>query len=304
MAHDHDHAHHHQATLTQVNKAFITGIVLNAGFVVAEAIAGFATHSLSLLTDAGHNLSDVASLGLSLLAFRLAKMKPTGNYTYGYQKTTILAALTNAVILLIAIGVIVWEAIARMQNPEPLQGSTIAVVALIGIVINSVTAFLFFRQKNDDLNVKGAYLHLAADAAVSAGVVIGGVVMVYTGWYFLDTILSILIAVVIFISTWKLLKQTLRLSLDGIPDHIDRMEVEQAILKVPGVVSLHHMHIWAISTNKNALTAHLIIHADEAAGEIKKTVRHNLEHLKIDHCTLETETRGTTCADTDCSVTL
>src|ERR1043165_4806677 len=192
MAHEHSHSVHshgysHAVTLTSLNGAFVAGIVLNAVFVVIEAITGFFTHSLALLTDAGHNLSDVASLGLSLLAFQMTRMKRTDKYTFGFHKTTILAALFNAVILLIAIGGIALEAFQRINNPEPMPGGTIAIVAFIGIIINSVTAYLFYRQGQKELNVRGAYLHLAADAAVSLGVVISGIVIIYTRWFWIDT---------------------------------------------------------------------------------------------------------------------
>ena len=301
MSHDH-HDHHHAPVLTQISRAFVVGIVLNLAFVILEAIVGLATHSLALLTDAGHNLSDVASLGLSLLAFRLAKTKRTATFTYGYQKTTIIAALTNAVILLIAIGGIAWEAIQRLRVTEEVQGGTVAIVALVGIVINAVTAFLFFRQKDADLNVKGAYLHLAADAAVSLGVVIGGIVMLYTHWYWLDAALSIVIAIVIFISTWKLLKQTLRLSLDGVPEGIDLAEITTAALAIEGVTGIQHIHVWAISTSQNALTAHLIIRDYARADAIKQEFRHALQHLDIHHSNLETETAAEIRADDTCGL--
>lgn len=300
--HNHGHSHSHTITLTSVSKAFVIGIALNALFVVIEAVVGFASHSLALLTDAGHNLSDVASLALSLLAFRLAKMKRTDTYTFGYHKTTILAALFNAVILLVAIGGIAWEAIKRINHPEPMQGGTIAIVAFIGIIINSVTAYLFFRQGGKELNVRGAYLHLAADAAVSLGVVISGIIIVYTNWYWIDTVLSFVIAIVIFISTWRLLKQTLRLSLDGVPLDVDLYKVRQAALAVDGVKDIHHVHAWAIGTSRNALTAHLVINDLAKAFDIKKVLRHKLEHLNVHHSTLETELDDGMCSNEHCDV--
>src|SRR6478736_811276 len=260
------HHHDHAPQLTSLNRAFIAGIILNLLFVVVEAVAGFYTDSLALLTDAGHNLSDVASLALALLAFKLAKLKPTETFTYGYQKTTILVALANAIILLIAIGGIGWEAAQRIFKPEPTPGFTIAIVAGIGLFINAFTAFLFFRDKEHDLNVKGAYLHMAADALVSLGVVLAGITIAFTGWYWLDTVISFVIIIVIFISTWRLLKDTLRLSLDGVPHNVDLQKVKAAILKIPGVKDVHHLHIWAISTTQNALTAHLVL-ASETSPE-------------------------------------
>lgn len=299
-----EHLHHdHTPQLTKLNRAFIVGIILNALFVILEAAAGFYTDSLGLLTDAGHNLSDVASLALALLAFKLAKVKATENFTYGYQKTTILVALLNAVILLIAIGGIGWEAIQRLFHPEPTQGKTIAIVAGIGIVINSITAFLFFRDKEHDLNVKGAYLHLAADALVSAGVVLAGIAIYFTNWYWLDSVISFLIIIVIFISTWRLLKDTLRLSLDGVPKNINFPEVLEAITKLPEVKGVHHVHIWAISTTQNALTAHLVLKADSSTQtikEVKDKLKHDLAHLNIQHITLETEFAGEICETKTC----
>lgn len=300
--HEHGHSHSHTVTLKSVSGAFIIGIALNALFVAIEAIVGLATHSLALLTDAGHNLSDVASLGLSLLAFQMAKMKRTEAYTFGFHKTTILAALFNAVILLVAIGGIAWEAIKRISHPEPMQGGTIAIVAFVGIIINSLTAYLFYRQGGKELNVRGAYLHLAADAAVSLGVVISGIIIIYTNWYWIDTALSFVIAIVIFISTWKLLKQTLRLSLDGVPLDVDLEQVRQAALSIKGVKDIHHIHAWAIGTSRNALTAHLVLEDFEKTFEIKNELRHRLEHLNIHHATLETELMNGQCSDEHCDI--
>lgn len=298
---EHNHGHHHTPTLTNVKRAFVVGIILNALFVLIESIVGLSTHSLALLTDAGHNLSDVASLALALLAFRLTKVKANSNYTYGFQKSTILVALINSVILLIAIGGITWEAILRINNPEPIQGETVAIVAFIGIVINSITAFLFFRDKEKDLNVKGAYLHLAVDAAVSLAVVVGGIIMFYTNLLWIDSVLSFVIAIIIFISTWKLLKETIRLSLDGVPHNINNEKIIETIKKTSGVSDIHHIHIWAMSTTKNAMTAHLIVDnnlEEKQIATLKLKIKHDLEHLNIQHTTLETESQN--CHDEDC----
>ncbi|HEY6083226.1 MAG TPA: cation diffusion facilitator family transporter [Chitinophagaceae bacterium] len=300
---EHDHSHHHEPVITQVNRALIIGILLNSLFVIIEAIAGFITHSLALITDAGHNLMDVASLALALLAFRLAKIKSNTKYTYGFRKSTILVALLNAVILLVAIGGIGYEAIQRLMNPHPLEGGVIAIVAAIGILINGFTAFLFLKDKEKDLNIKGAYLHMAADALVSLGVVIAGIVMIYTRWYWLDSAMSFIIMIVILFGTWGLLKDSVRLSLDGVPKDIDVNAVETAMLKVPGVRNVHHVHIWALSTTINALTAHLVIaeNADfEKAGKIKHELKHVLEHLNIQHSTFEMETTEDQCGEKEC----
>lgn len=303
MEQDHSHHHHHEAVVTQVNRALIAGILLNSVFVIVEAVAGFIIHSLSLVTDAGHNLMDVASLALALLAFRLSKIRSNTKYTYGYRKSTILVALLNAVILLIAIGGIGYEAALRLLHPRPMEGGVIAAVAAAGILVNGFTAYLFMREKEKDLNIKGAYLHMAADALVSLGVVAAGIVMIFTRWYWLDSAVSFVIMIVILAGTWGLLKDSVRLSLDGVPKDIDVRAVEAAMLKVPGVRGIHHVHIWAISTTVNALTAHLLIdeHADfETAGRIRRELKHLLEHLNIRHSTFEIETREEQCGEKEC----
>jgi cobalt-zinc-cadmium efflux system protein len=302
MSHEH-HSHHHNIELTQLNRAFIAGIVLNSVFVIVEVAAGFATNSLALLTDAGHNLSDVAALALSLIALRLTKVKPDAQFTYGYSKTTILVALANAVILLIAIGGIGYEAMHRFLHPEPMQGSTMAIVAAVGIVVNTVSALLFLRDKDKDLNVKGAYLHLAADALVSLGVVIAGVIIIYTHWFWLDSAISLVIMVVILFSTWNLLWDSLRLSLDAVPKSVDMDKVKTEVMKIKGISDIHHIHVWALSTQVNAMTAHLIINEGLNSSEeyhLKEAVKHELLHLNIQHATLETERGKGKCEDEKC----
>ena len=289
--HDHAHAHTPAMNGTRVNQAFIWGIALNLVFVAAEFIAGFITHSLALMADAGHNLSDVASLALSLLAFRLAKVTSNPGYTYGYRKSTILISLFNALLLAIVVGVIGYEALRRFSEPHEVQGTPIAIVAAIGIVINAFSAWLFFRDKEKDLNIKGAYLHLAADALVSLATVAAGIVIIYTKWYWLDPALSLIVMVVILFATWGLLRDSLRLSMDGVPKDIDLQELRKAALSVKGVKDIYHIHVWAISTTENALTAQVKVdaHLDAAAtAELKKELRHELEHLGISHATLET----------------
>lgn len=292
MAHDHSH-HNHTLNAADVNRAFIVGIALNFLFVIIEVIVGLSIHSLSLLSDAGHNLADVGSLALSLFAIRMSKVKSNTKYTYGYKKTTILVALLNAVVLLVSIGAIGYEALHRFLNPEPISGTTIAIVAAIGIVINTGTALMFLKNKESDLNVKSAYLHLMSDALVSVGLVIGGIVIFYTNWTWIDPILSILIAATILFSTWSLLSHSLRLSMDGVPHGIDFNHIHQIIKQQKGIKDIHHVHIWAISTTQNALTAHLILEdnlTDEQIAVLKKHIRHELEHENIQHATFETET--------------
>jgi cobalt-zinc-cadmium efflux system protein len=294
----HSHSHGHVMELHSVNSAFIIGIILNMAFVLIEAIVGITIHSMSLLSDAGHNLADVASLGLSLFAFRMMKAKSNTVYTYGYKKTTVLVALLNGAILLISIGAILYESIHKLILPEPLPGKTISIVAAIGIIINTVTALLFFRNKESDLNIKGAFLHLMSDAIVSAALVVGGIIIIYTQWYWIDPLLGILVAVVIVFSTWNLLRDSLRLSLDAVPQGIDLVAVRTAIEKIIGVQDFHHIHIWALSTTENALTGHVVLKKEitmDDQEKIKNEIKHRLLHLNIQHVTLETETENQAC---------
>ena len=295
MSHEHSHQHSHAINAESLNKAFIIGIVLNLAFVVIEFAAGFWFDSLALLSDAGHNLSDVVSLVLALLAFRLAKVKANERYTYGYKKSTILVSLLNAVILLVAVGAIVIESIHKLSNPAVVPGGAIAWVAGVGVLINAFTAFLFMKDKEKDLNVKGAYLHMAADALVSVGVLVAGIVISRTDWYIIDPIIGLIVAVVILISTWNLLHDSLRLTLDGVPTSIDSQKVVEAIRALPGVDDVHHIHIWAISTTENALTAHIVLKQPESMQEVKPLIRHRLEDFGIGHATLEFEVPGEHC---------
>lgn len=301
------HEHHHTPIINSdaLNRAFIVGIILNLLFVLVEFGTGFWYNSLALLSDAGHNLSDVVSLVLALLAFRLAKIKANAQYTYGYKKGTILVSLLNAVILLLAVGAIIIESIQKLTHPQAVQGNAIAWVAGIGVIINAVTAFLFMKDKEKDLNVKGAYLHMAADALVSIGVLIAGLIINKTGWYIIDPIIGLVVAIIILFSTWHLLHDSLRLTLDGVPANIDSKKVIQTISSIPGVCSLHHLHIWAISTTENALTAHIVLKLPEEMEEVKHHIRHRLEEFGIGHATLEFEIPGEHCeakcnCKTDC----
>lgn len=287
---EHSHSHAHEINVESLNRAFYIGIGLNLIFVFIEAIYGWIYNSLSLLSDAGHNLSDVASLILSLIAFKLLKRKATEEFTYGYRRATILASFTNAILLIIAVGFIIFEAIGRFLNPQPLEGGVMAIVACVGILVNGFTAWLFLKDKEKDLNVKGAYLHMFADALVSLGVVIGGVIIIFTDWYWLDALLSIIIGVVILVGTWSLLTKSLKLSLDGVPENVNPQKVKEEILKIPGVEDFKHVHIWALSTTENALTAHIRVHENLSLQEIEKVkseIKHKLEHLFIQHSTLE-----------------
>ncbi|MBO0934438.1 cation diffusion facilitator family transporter [Fibrella aquatilis] len=288
--HNHEHAHSHTPVITSVSRTLIIGAVLNIVYVVVEFGMGFYTQSLALMADAGHNLSDVAGLLLSLLAFRLAKVKSSRTFTYGLRKSTVLASLANAVLLLVAVGGILLESVQRFRHPEPVAGGIVAWVAALGIVVNAASALLFFRQKDHDLNMRGAYLHLLSDALVSVAVVVSGVVIGYTGWFWLDPAMGLIVALVILVGTWRLLTDSLRLSLDGVPVNINLADVQAEIAGVAGVEKVHHVHIWAMSTTENALTAHLVLQpglTPDQVTAIRKKVRHELEHQGITHATLE-----------------
>ena len=274
----HHHEHNHQ--LTSLNKAFIIGITLNIAFVIVEFGVGFYYNSLGLLSDAGHNLGDVASLVLAMLAFRLQKVHPNSRYTYGYKKSTILVSLLNAVILLVAVGIIIAESVDKLFHPVSVDGSAIAWTAGVGVVINALTAWLFMKDKDKDLNVKGAYLHMAADALVSVGVVVSGIIITYTGWSIIDPIIGLGIAVIIIVSTWGLLHDSLRLSLDGVPVGIDAQKIQQLIMEQPGVENCHHLHIWALSTTETALTAHIVIDNITQLEEVKQHIKEALEEAE------------------------
>jgi cobalt-zinc-cadmium efflux system protein len=299
VAHDH---HHHEISPVKATTAFIFGITLNFLFVLIEVVAGLYIHSLSLLSDAGHNFADVVMLSLSLLAYRLTKVSSNQNYTYGYRKSSIIVALFNAMVLMLSIGAIVYEAIHRLITPQPLPGTTIAWVAGIGIIINSVTAFMFLRDRKKDLNIKAAYLHLLSDALVSLVLVIGGIIIHFTNWFWIDAALSIVVAFTILFSTWKLLKESLRLSLDGVPADMNLQEVKNAAAKIKGIEEIHHIHLWGMSTTENALTAHIVIDANsklDDAEKIKHDFKHALEHMNIQHVTLEIESSDKNCESED-----
>ncbi len=303
--HSHGHSHHHHdhaPKLDHLNTAFIAGIILNSAFVIIEVVMGLATHSLSLLTDAGHNLSDVAGLALALLAFKLTKVNSTSKYTYGYKRSTIIVSFFNAVILFVAVGFIGYEAIIRFMHPETVAGGTMAWVAFIGIGINAFTAWLFVKDKDTDLNVKGAYMHMAIDAIVSFGVVISGLIIYFTGLYWIDSAVSLIIAIVILKGTWSLLIDSLRLEMDGVPKEMNLDKIRAELLKGKGVRDVHHMHVWALSTTENALTAHVVIDPAfiKSFDDIKNDLRHRLEHLDIIHSTFEPEFSDEDCKQQDC----
>jgi cobalt-zinc-cadmium efflux system protein len=310
MAHDHsheghdhhDHAHglagHHHPAPADFNRAFLIGIVLNTGFVAVEAWYGWQVNSLALLADAAHNLSDVAGLLLAWMAALATRVRPDARHTYGWQRASILAAFTNAVLLLLAMGSLGWEALQRLGAPEPTEGWTLIAVAGIGIVINTATALLFLRGGEHDLNVRGAFLHMAADALVSLGVVIGGALYLWQGWAWLDPVISLGIALVIVAGTWGLLRQSLHLLFDGVPEHVDLPAVQAWLAARPGVARVDDLHVWAMSTTQIALTAHLVMPQGPPGDAFLREASAGLrEHFGIAHVTLQTasETLQTPC---------
>ncbi len=295
MTHRHGHLPR-DPQLASLNRAFLIGIALNVSFVVVEFIAGVWYGSMGLLSDAGHNLSDVASLLLALLAFRLARVRATPRYTYGFKKSTVLISLLNSLILLIAVGVIVAESIGRMLHPEPIEGGAIAWTAGIGVAINGFTAWLFMKDRKHDLNIRGAYLHMAADALVSVGVLVSGLVIARTGWTIVDPIVGLIVAVVIVASVWSLTRDSLRLSLDGVPAGVDVDDLERRMSQVEGVEAVHHLHVWAISTTENALTAHVVLADPCLLVCVKPKLKELLAEAGIVHVTLECETLSEHCS--------
>jgi cobalt-zinc-cadmium efflux system protein len=286
MGHDHDHAP------TSLDRAFGIGVALNLAFVAIEATYGFRAHSLALVADAGHNLSDVLGLLLAWGAAALGSQRPSPRRTYGLRRTSILAALANAILLLIAVGAIAWEAVRRLQQPEPVASGIVIAVALVGIGINTATALLFMRGRKQDLNIRGAFLHMAADAAVSAGVVVAAVLMQRTGWLWLDPAVSLGIAAVITIGTWDLLRDSVNLALDAVPEGIAPDQVEAYLAGLPGVLAVHDLHIWGMSTTHVALTAHLVKPEVGNEDQLLADTCHELhDRFGIEHATLQIERR-------------
>ncbi len=292
------HNNHHE--VTSLNTIFVLCIVINLAFVIIEAGVGFAYHSLGLLSDAGHNLSDVFSLLLSLFAFRMSQYHSNQHFTYGYKKSTVLVSLVNAIILLIAIGAIFIESIYKFKQPETISGEAISWTAGIGILVNGITAWLLMKNQKHDLNVRGAFLHMAMDTLVSIGVVISGIIIIYTGFTIIDTLISLAIAIIILLSTWKLLKESLFLSLDAVPENIDINAIEQIISHSPGIESWHHLHIWAVSTTENAATVHIVINDISNIEEIKWKLKDSLHQQGIQHVTIECETADSICKEKTC----
>lgn len=303
MTHSHEHAHDHHGHDGHVHgglghvhapadfgKAFAIGVTLNAAFVIIEVVYGLSSKSVALLADAGHNLSDALGLGIAWAAVVLARRRPTSRFTYGLGGTSILAALFNAVFLLVVVGGLTWEAIQRFSQPEPVGGKTVMIVAACGIVVNGFCAWLFASGRKGDLNVRGAFMHMAADALVSLGVVVAGFVILMTGWHWIDPAMSLVINVVIVWGTWSLLTGSLTMSLNAVPAGVDMIEVKAFLLGLPGVSTLHDLHVWSLSTTETALTCHLVIPEGPPSDEMLFHAAEKLrENFEIGHVTLQPE---------------
>lgn len=303
MEHGHTHAEHSHdhspPDLSSINRAFYIGIALNAAFTAIEFILGYMHNSLALIADASHNLSDVASLLISLIGMKLAQKAATRAYTYGYKKASILASLINAILLVVVLIGIIKSGIARLSNTPEVPGEIIIITAGVGVLINTLSAFLFAKGRKNDINIKGAFLHLMIDAIISVGVVVSGIAIYYTGYNIIDPMISFVIAAAILLTTWGLLKESLKLTMDGVPKDINLSEIKETIKNKPGVVDVHHIHVWALSSTENALTAHIIMEGQEISTQkvdaLRKEIKHDLEHMKIGHATIEFETEAFRC---------
>lgn len=286
--HHHHHSHSHEPR--NYNRAFAIGISLNVIFVIVEFVYGTLANSLALIADAGHNLSDVMSLVLAWGASRLAQSQPTLKRTYGLRRATILASLASAFLLLLALGGIAWEALGRLSNPKQITGTVVIMVAAIGVVINAVTAYLFFHDQKHDLNIKAAYLHMAADTVVSLGVVLAGLIILVTGWLWVDPVVSLVVVSVILIGTWGLLQDSINLSMDAVPEGIDLADIKNYLISIDSIIDVHDLHVWALSTTENALTVHLISSDDKINNDRLHRLQHHLQQeFGISHVTVQIE---------------
>ena len=293
----HDHYPKHPQAQINYRKAFAIGIALNVSYVAVEAVFGLCAHSLALVADAGHNLSDVLSLLLAWGASEFGQSKPSKRFTYGLRSSSILASLANAIILLIAIGAIAWEAFQRFSQPQEVPAVTVMVVAGFGVLINAATALLFMRGRHRDLNIKGAFLHMAADAGVSLGVVLAGLAIKLTGQYWIDPAMSLVIVAVIAIGTWGLLRESIRLALLAVPEGVELERVEHYLASLPDVTAVHDLHIWPMSTTQTALTAHLEMPNGSGGDEFLHNVcQHLHDEFRIEHCTIQIEQNAKACS--------
>ena len=296
--HHHGGVHHHHLPPDHMTRAFAVGIALNIVFVVIGVVAGFIAHSTALLADAAHNLGDVLGLAMAWGATVLARRARTARRTYGLRRTTILAALANGGLVLFAIGGVVWEALHRLRGPHEVDGGLVAVVAAIGVVLNGLSALMFAKGREKDMNVRGAFLHLVADAAVSAGVVVAGIIVWRTGWSWIDPATSLAVSVVILVGTWQLVREALDLLLDAVPAHIDPEAVETFLGQLPDVREIHDLHVWSMSTTEVALTAHIVLPWPSDPPRFLASVQHDLEgRFGIHHITIQLED----CRDNNCA---
>jgi cobalt-zinc-cadmium efflux system protein len=294
--HSHGHGHGHSHAPVDYSRAFAIGLALNLGFVGVEVFYGLVADSVALLADAGHNLSDVLGLVLAWGAAVLSKRRPTSRYTYGWRRSSILAAFLNALILMVVTGGIAWEAIQRFWHPVPVQGGIIIVVALIGIVINGITAMLFMSGRKSDINIRAAFLHMVGDALVSLGVVLAGIGILLTGWQWLDPAFSLIISAVIVFNTWEVLTESFNLSIDAVPQGIEQQAVYSYLAERPGVTQVHDLHIWGMSTTETALTAHLVIPGGFPGDDFLCQIRQELQgNFGIHHTTLQIELNELDC---------
>jgi len=285
MSHDHNHG------TGNYNRSFAIGVVLNIVFVVIEASYGIFADSLALIADAGHNLSDVVSLLLAWSASVLAKKAATEKRTYGFRKATVMASLASAILLLVALGGITWEAVGRFFNPKPVEGMTVIVVATIGVVINTLTALLFVKGQKRDLNIRGAFLHMAADAAVSLGVVVAGIFIIFKGWLWIDPVVSFMIVAVVLVGTWGLLRDSINYAMDAVPDSIDIPAIRNYLMSIDHVNRIHDLHVWPLSTTEIALTVHVVIDKDSLDNKFLRNVQQHLhDHFGVVHSTIQVET--------------
>lgn len=298
--HHHNHHHHHHEISASMSKIFIFCIALNLLFVGIETVVGLLYNSVGLLSDAGHNLSDVFSLVLVLVAFRMSKAASTPQFTYGYKKATILISLINALILLVAVGAIIIESIYKLKNPQPISGTAISWTAGVGILINGLTTWLLMGGSKQDINVKGAYLHMLMDTLVSVGVVISGIIISYTDWVWIDPVIGIVLAIIIMFSTYNLLKESLLMTLDAVPSSVNKERIVEDLHNYPRIESWHHLHIWAISTTEFAATIHIVLKELSDMENVKTEVREIFHKSGVHHCTIETETEGTECQAYSC----
>ncbi len=297
MSDHHDHTHHHHShhshnhhTPTNYDRAFAVGLLLNISFVVVEFGLGILAHSIALIADSGHNLSDVLGLSLAWVASILARRQPSARYTYGWRKSSILAAFLNAIFLLLTTGAIVWESIQRLIQPGEVNGAIVIGVAMVGIAINTGTALMFLSGRKGDMNIRAAFQHMAADAMVSLGVVLAGIVILFTHWLWLDPLLSLIISGLIIVSTWGLLQDSFHLAMDGVPTTIDERAVRTYLAECAGVSQVHDLHIWSLSTVDTALTAHLVMPSGHPGDEFLAKLSHELgDYFGIHHATLQIE---------------